>query len=64
MLHLLPEDRRARRDDRHLAPILEILQVPAERGGIFDEPVRRDLKGDDHPGLVEVARAPIDELDA
>ena len=64
MLHFLPEDGRTRRDDLHSAPVLEILQVPAERGGIFDEPVRRHFERDDHPRLIEFARAPVDELDA
>ena len=64
LLDFLPEHRGSRRDDLHRTPVLEMLQVPAEGGGVLDEPVRRHLEGDDHSRLVELARAAIDELDA
>ena len=64
LLHFLPEYPGTRRDDLHRAPVLEILQAPAEGRGVLDEPVRRHLEGDDHSRLVEFARASIDELDA
>jgi len=64
LLQLLTEDRPRREDDPQPPVSLERAQVPAESRCVAHELLGRDLEEDDYSGLVELARASADELDA
>ena len=64
LLDLLLEHLPRREDDLEPALALERGQVPAEERRIANELVGGDLEEHDDPGLVELGRAPVDELHA
>ena len=62
LLDLLLKHLPRREDDLEAALALERGQVPAEERRIANELVGGDLEEHDDPGLVELGRAPVDEL--
>jgi hypothetical protein len=64
LLQLLPQDVAGGEHDLEPALLLQPAKVPAQPLGIAHELVRGDLEHDDDPGLAELARASVHELDA